>query len=445
MKITIVGAGRVGVHLSKFFADEQQDVYLIDNEPEHLNVLESDFNLRTYCGAPTDFDILREANSEKADIFVAVTANTAENLVACSMAKSMGAKRTVARVDKFSYLLHSNMDVVKRMGVDNVVFPDYLAAQSIINALRHPWCKDWSEFEDGSIIMVAVTVKKGSGIEGLYLKDLYTDSRILHISAMRRNHKTIIPHGEDHILGGDVLYITLTPDGTGRLMELIGIEPLTVKDVILMGGSTVSELIAIESQKIFSCTIIEKERERCRRLMEACPDSNIICGDGSELDVLEEAGIRRCNAFVALTDSTESNILSCLTARDMGVGKNIAEVEKEQLIEKAESFNLDTIINKPIITANAIFQLILDANVDSSKCFVLPDAEVGRISVREGSFLTKARVMDLKLPNELTLAGMIRNGKGEMVTGTTQFQSNDTAIVVCLAGSLRKVEKLLGK
>lgn len=177
MNITIVGAGRVGVYLSKYFADEQQDVFLVDNDPKHLAILESDFNLRTYCGDPTDFATLREANSENSDIFVAVTANTAENLVACSMAKSMGAKQTIARVDKYSYLQPANQVVVRRMGVDNVVFPDFLAARSIISSLEHAWSKDWSEFDNGSIIMVAVEVNEGSKIEGLYLKDLYGDSR----------------------------------------------------------------------------------------------------------------------------------------------------------------------------------------------------------------------------------------------------------------------------
>lgn len=445
MKITIVGAGRVGVHLSKYFADEQQDVFLVDKDSKHLTVLESDFNMRTYCGEPTDFETLREANSEKADIFVAVTGNTAENIVACSMAKSMGAKKTIARVDRFNYLSAANEPVIKRMGVDHVVFPDFLAAQSIISSLEHSWSKEWSEFENGSIVMVAVDVREASKIEGLLLKDLFKESRVLHISAMRRNHRTIIPHGDDRILTGDILYITATPEGLDKVIELTGSEPVPVKKVILMGGSTVSELIAMESPKKFGCTIIEKDRGRCRRLMESCPDADIICGDGSELDVLEEAGIGKCDAFVALTDNTESNILSCLTAKDSGVRKNIAEVEKEQLIEKAESFGLDAIINKPVITANAIFQIILDANVDSSKCFVLPDADVGRITVREGSFLTKAKVMDLKLPDDVTLAGLIRNGTGMMVTGSTQFSPGDTAIVFCLSGSLRRVEKLFGR
>lgn len=445
MKITIVGAGRVGIHLSKYFSDEQQDVFLVDNDPKHLLMLESDFNLRTFCGEPTDFSILREANSENADIFVAVTGNTAENLVACSMAKSMGAKKTIARVDRYDYLLPTNEHVVRSMGVDHVVFPDYLASLSIMSSLEHPWCKDWSEFENGSIIMVAVDVKEDSEIQGRKLRDLFHEGRFLHISAMRRNHRTIIPHGEDRVMAGDILYITVTPEGVEKVFGLIGIESVAVKNIILMGGSTISELVAREARKKFDCTIIEKDRERCRRLIEVCPDSEIICGDGSELDVLEEAGINKCDAFVALTDSTESNILSCLTAADMGVEKNIAEVEKEQLIGKAESFRLDSIVNKPIITANAIFQLILDANVDSSKCFVLPDADVGRFTVKEGSFLTKAKVMDLKLPEDLTLAGMIRDGHGNMVTGTTRFKPGDIAIVFCLAGSLGRVEKLFGK
>ena len=445
MKITIVGAGRVGLHLSKYFADEQQDVFLVDSDPKHLTILESDFNLRTYCGEPTDFETLRDANSENADIFVAVTANAAENIVACSMAKSMGAKRTIARVDRYNYILPSNAPVVKRMGVDHVVFPDFLAAQSIISSLEHAWSKDWSEFERGAIIMVAVDVNERSKIQGYRLRDLFSENRSLHISALRRNHRTIIPHGDDMILSGDTLYITLTATGLDKVMDLINVEPHTVRNIILMGGSTVAELIARTAHRKFSCTIIEKDNEKCRRLMVSCPDSEIICGDGSELDVLEEAGICKCDAFVALTDNTESNILSCMTAEDLGVRKNIAEVEKEQLIEKAESFRVDTIINKPIITANAIFQLILDADVDSSKCFILPDAEVARITVKDDSFLTKGKVKDLKLPAELTLAGLIREGEGEMVTGTTQFAPGDTAIVFCMAGALKRVEKLFGK
>lgn len=433
------------MHLAKYFADEQQDVYLVDNDSKHLTMLESDFNMRTFLGEPTDFDTLREANSENADIFVAVTAETAENLVACAMAKSMGAKKTIARVDKPNYLHPSNESVVKNMGVDHVVFPDLLAAQSVLSSLEHSWCRGWSEFDKGAIIMVAVAVTESSPITNHYLKDLFNESRLLHISALRRNHETIIPGGNDIIQSGDLLYITATPDGVGKVRELIGVDDCVIHKVIIMGGSMAAQLAASMGEKRFDFTIIEKDRERCRKLMEKCPDVEIICGDGSEFDVLEEAGIKKCDAFVALTDNTESNILSCLTAEDIGVKKNIAEVEKEQLIDKAESFQLGSIINKPIITATSIFQRILDSDADSTKYFAMQDAEIGRLHVTPDSFLTKARVMNLRLPQGVTFAGIIRNGKGEMVTGTTLFRPGDSVIVFCLPGSLKRVEKLFRK
>lgn len=445
MRITIVGAGRVGAHIAKYFADEQQDVFLVDDDAECLSVLESDFNLRTFHGDPTDFHILREANAERADIFVAVTADTAVNLVACAMAKSMGARRTVARVDAPGYLAAENRPVVSRMGVDHVVFPDYLAAESVVDTLHHPWCRGWSEFENGAITLVAVDVTDGSPIAGRYLKELFSESRYLHVSALRRAHKTIIPGGEDRIAAGDTLYVTTLRESADKVRELAGISPADIRKVIVMGGSAPAELAAALSGDDFEVTIIDKDRERCRQLTESLTDTEIICGDASEYDVLEEAGINNCDAFVALTDNTESNILSCLTARDLGVAKTIAEVEKEQLIDKAESFGLGTIINKAIITANAIFSIILDSDASTSKCFTLPDSDVGRLTVRPNSFLTKAAVKDLELPGEITFAGMVRDGVGSMVTGLTRFEPGDIVIVFCLAGSLKKVEKLFGK
>ena len=212
-----------------------------------------------------------------------------------------------------------------------------------------------------------------------------------------------------------------------------------------MGGSKVAELTTRIAGKRYSFVIVEKNLERCRELTEICPEAEIIFGDGSDEDVLEEAGINNCDAFVALSDSSESNILGCLTAHDKGIKRTIAEVEKEQFIAKAESFNIGAIINKPIITANAIFQIILDSDYSSSKCFAMKDAEVARLEIKQGSSLTKMPVKDLRLPKELTFAGIIRDGKGEIVTGNTVFQAGDNVIVFCLNGSLNKVEKFFIK
>ncbi|MCH5239987.1 MAG: Trk system potassium transporter TrkA [Muribaculaceae bacterium] len=445
MNITIVGAGRVGVHLAKYFSDEHQDVFLVDSDRNHLSVLESDFNLKTFQGQPIDFRTLREANTENADIFVAVTADTATNLVTCALAKSMGAKKTIARVDKYDFIEKINSPVIKNMGVDHVVYPDYLSALSVISALEHSWSYGWNDFNDGLIVMVAVTVDEDSPIVGFKLKDMYKESRNMHISALRRGSKTIIPHGEDYIVAGDVLYITTVQQGIEKVKTVTGKNDSVIKKVILMGGSKVAELTTRIAGKRYSFVIVEKNIERCRELTESCPEAEIIFGDGSDEDVLEEAGINNCDAFVALSDSSESNILGCLTANDKGVKRTVAEVEKEQFIPKAESFNIGAIINKPIITANSIFQIILDSDYSSSKCFAMKDAEVARMEIKEGSSLTKMPVKDLRLPKELSFAGLIRDGKGEIVTGNTVFQAGDNVIVFCLNGSLNKMEKFFRK
>lgn len=445
MIITIAGAGRVGVHLAKYFVDEHQDVYLVDSNRNILLTLESEFNLRTFNGEPTDFKTLRDASADKADIFVAVTADTASNLVACAMAKSMGAKKTIARVDKYDFLEKNNTNVVKNMGVDHVVYPDYLAALSVISSLDHSWAYGWNDFNDGSIILAAVTVEEGSPISGCKLKDMYKESRTMHISALKRGSETIIPHGDDSILTNDILYITTLEEGIEKVKAITGKNDFAIKKVILMGGSMVAELVAQKAGNRYSVVIVEKNIDRCRKLTEVCPDADIIYGDGSNQDVLDEAGINNSDAFVALSDNSESNILGCLTAQDIGVKKTVAEIEKEQYIPKAESFKIGAIINKPIITANAIFQLILDSAQTSSKYFAMKDAEVAKLEIKEGSSLTKSAVKDLKLPKDLNFAGLIRNGKGEIVTGNTVFQNGDSVIVFCLNGSLNKIEKLFRK
>ena len=228
-------------------------------------------------------------------------------------------------------------------------------------------------------------------------------------------------------------------------MELCGKSDFNIKNVLIMGGSKIAEIIDKIAPRKYSLTLIEKDRMKCRTLAENCNSCSIIYGDASERDVLEEAGISKCDAFVALSNITEGNILACITAKEARVRRTIAEIEKEQFIDKGESFGIGTIINKPIITANAIFQLILDSDTDTKRCFAMTHAEVARLEIREDSFLTSAPIKDLKLPRELTFAGLIRNNEGFIVNGDTRFRGGDQVIVFCMNGALNIVEKLFSK
>ncbi|MDE5930555.1 MAG: Trk system potassium transporter TrkA [Muribaculaceae bacterium] len=442
MKIVIAGAGEVGSHLAKLLSTEDQDITLIDRDSDKLSVLDANYNLLTVAGNPTSFATLREANVGTCDLFIAVTPYETDNTVACAMAKSFGAKRTVARIDSYEYMDPRNSDFVKRIGIDRVIYPEYLAAAEIITALRHSWARNWFELYDGEIILVGVRLRSKARCCGMQLKDLATLSHHFHISAIRRNHETIIPGGFDTMQEDDILYITTKREYIDELLELTGKVNQKIRRVLVMGGSKIAVRLANMMEDKFRLTIIDNDLERCRKLPQICPDCDIIYGDGRDIDTLADAGIDEMDAFISLTASSETNILTCLTAKELGIKKTVAEVENIQFISQAEGLNIGTIINKKLLSSSTIFQMMIDSDASNARCLALADAEVAELEVKEGSKLTKAPVKDLRLPRDITLGGLIRDGRGMLISGMTRIQPGDHVLTFCLAGAIRKVERL---
>ena len=187
---------------------------------------------------------------------------------------------------------------------------------------------------------------------------------------------------------------------------------------------------------------MESNLDRCEELADALPDCRIIHGDGRTSDVLEEENVDDMDAFIALPDSSEINILACLAAKQYGVKKTIAEVENIKFIAEAETLNIGTVINKKLLASSRIFQILLDSDSSNAKCLALADAEVAEMVAKKGSKITKAKIKDLDISRDLTIAGLLRDGKGMLVQGDTQIQEGDRVVVFCLSGAIHKVEKL---
>ena len=442
MKITIIGAGSVGTHLAKYLSGEQMDIFIVDTNANKLMSLNAEYNLMTIVGDGTVFSTLRQAEVNNCDLFVAVTDVAERNIVACGIAKSMGAQMTVARVDRYDYLEKTNQEVIRRMGVDHTIFPEYLIAQGIIESLKHSWARDWYEFNKGELIMAGLRLTDDAPIAGKRLRDLaeYHDS--FHIAVIRRQFATLIPNGNHQLMPDDLLYITTSTGSLPEVARLTGRQPFDIKRVVIAGSGKITEMTVTHAPKNFHFTVIEKDIERARDLVRVCPDIDAIHGEASEFEVLEEADISKADAFVALTHTSEGNILSCLNARDLGVRKTVALVERQQFFNMAESFQIDTILNKQLLFANAVFQLLIDDGSAPTKCLALPDAEVVRLEIKAGAKVTTTMVKDLKIPEEITFAGYIRDNKTELVTGRTQLQAGDQVLVVCLQGSLQKAKNL---
>ena len=383
MKIVIAGAGEVGTHLAKLLSREEQDITLLDRDRSRLEALDARYNLLTVVGSPVSFSALRAAGVEKAELFIAVTPYETDNVVACEIAKSFGAQKTVARIDNYEFMDPANSAFFTRSGINHTIYPEYLAALEIRTALERNWVRNWFELHDGEIIVVGIKLRDNARIAGMQLKEFAATRHNFHVSAIRRKNETIIPRGDDRLMPNDILYFTTTRDYVDELIDLCGKTRRRIHNIMIMGGSRIAvRLVSLIGSKNYDVKIFERDRDKCAYLAERCPEAEIIHGDGRDIEVLRQEGVEATDAFIALSDSSETNILACLSAKEMGVKKTIAEVENIQFISEAENLNIGTIINKKLLASSRIFQILLDSDANDSRCLALADAEVSEIEAK---------------------------------------------------------------
>ena len=310
------------------------------------------------------------------------------------------------------------------------------------------WVRQRWDVHDGALILLGIKLRETAEILNLPLKELCGPDDPYHVVAIKRGGETIIPSGMDELRVNDLAYFMTTKDYIPYIRKIVGKEHYTdVKNVIIMGGGKTAVRAALTAPDYMNMKIIEKDVVRCEKLNELLEDNDtmVIHGDGRDLGLLEEEGIKNTQAFVALTGNAETNILACLTAKKLGVRKTIAMVENLDYVSMAESLDIGTIINKKTIAASHIFQMMLDADVDNLRSLMLVDAEVAEFTAAEGSKVTKKPVKDLGMPFGVTIGGLVRNGQGMLVNGNSQIEAGDSVMVFCHEQKLNNVEKFFKK
>ena len=443
MKIIIAGAGNVGTHLAKLLSREKQDIILMDDDEEKLTALSSNFDLLTVTASPSSISGLMEVGVKEADLFIAVTPDESRNMTACMLATNLGAKKTVARIDNYEYLLPKNKEFFQKLGVDSLIYPEMLAAKEIVSSMRMSWVRQWWEFCGGALILIGTKMREKAEILNIPLYELGGPNIPYHVVAIKRGTETIIPRGDDVIKLHDIVYFTTTRKYIPYIRKIAGKEDYAdVRNVMIMGGSRIAVRTAQYVPDYMQVKIVDNDINRCNRLTELLDDKTmIINGDGRDMDLLIEEGLKNTEAFVALTGNSETNILACLAAKRMGVEKTVAEVENIDYIGMAESLDIGTVINKKMIAASHIYQMMLDADVSNVKCLTFANADVAEFTVPAGAKITKHFIKDLGLPKGTTIGGMIRNGEGVLVTGDTLIQPGDHVVVFCLSMMIKKIEK----
>ena len=442
MKIIIAGAGAVGIHLARLLAKESIDCVLIDGKESRLNRL-GEYDVMTFQAQPTSIKALKEVGIENADLFVGVTPDESTNMTCCMLAHALGAKKTVARIANDEYLSPTNQEFFRNMGIDSLVYPEVLAAIDITNGLKMSWVRQRWDVHNGALVMLGIKLRENCEILNIPLKKLCGPDDPYHIVAIKRGDETIIPSGLDELKLYDLAYFMTTQEYIPYVRTIVGKEHYTdVKNVIIMGGGNTAVRAALTTPDYMNVKIIEKDVERCEQLNQLLSNNTmIINGDGRDMELLNEEGIKNTQAFVALTGNAETNILACLTAKRLGVRKTIAMVENLDYVDMAEELDIGTIINKKTVAASHIYQLTLGADVKNIKSLMLADSDVAEFVAAKDSKVTKKPVKELGLPFGVTIGGLVRNGTGMLVNGNSRIEAGDSVMVFCHEQKLNNIEK----
>ena len=445
MKIIIAGAYAIGNYVASLLNRTNEDITIIDDNEEALGNINPDLDVMTMHASPVSIKALRQIGTSNADLFIAVTLNQEINVTACALAKSLGAKQTVARVEEYEYAKPQNYDVLKRMGVDSVIYPELLAAQDIINGLKMSWVRQRWDVHNGALVMLGIKLREACTILNRPLKDLIGPEDPYHIVAIKRGNETIIPGGMDTLQLYDMAYFMTTKESIPLVRHIVGKEDYAdVSNVMIMGGGKTAVRVAHIMPDYMKYKIIEMDTARCERLGELLPRTAdyVINGDARDTTLLLEEGIRRTQAFVALTGSSETNILACLTAKRNGVRKTVAVVENLDYVDMAESLDIGTIINKKAIAASRIYETLLEGKASNVRFLMQAKADVAEFTAMPGSRITKKKIYELGLPKGITFGGLVRNGEGILVSGGTQVCEGDIVVVFCHNADMKRIEKL---
>ena len=441
MKIVIAGAGDMGTHLARMLSGSGHDITIADVDTKALAEVGSLADVITVEGDVTQFSVLRNAGVRKCDLFIAVRSVENDNILSSVMAKQLGAKKVIARVDSKEYLEPSSKEVFIDMGLDYIFYPEQIAAREVINLLGHTSSSEHVDFAAGKLSLVAFRLELTSPLLGRTIidPDNYNEDIDYRTVAVVRGTQTLIPALGDRYEEGDMVYAIARHGATQRVVELSGRHDVVIRNMMILGGSRIGIRIATEMQNEVNVKMVELDNNKAHQLAEMLDKTLVINEDGRDTEAMMEEDLAGMDAFVSVTGSSETNILAAMLAKRMGVKRVIAEVENINYISLAKSIGLDTIINKKLVTASNIFRFTMTTDVQSIKCLTGSQAEVMEFIVKPNSPATKHTIRDLGMPEDATIGGVVRGDRVFIAVDDTQINAYDRVVVFAMPESVMRV------
>ncbi len=440
MKIIIAGDGEVGHYLAQALSKGDHLITMLTRDEDLLQSIEAHEDVLAVEGDSTSISVLKSANIKKTDLLISVLHDEKINIITALLGKKLGAKKVVARVNNMEYLSNQNQAMFYDMGIDALVCPEDIAAKEVIDLLKQTAATEIFDFSEGKLSLFMIKLDENATVVNKTLNEIANEYPDLHFRAvaLHRDGETIIPKGDDIFRAKDMSYVITKPEGLDALLKLGGKKKIDIRNVMIIGGGRVGRTVARILEHKMNIKILEKDKNKAFQLTNLLDTALVINGDARNIQTLEDEDIVGMDAFVALTNNSETNILSCLHARKFGVKRTIALVENIDYIDLAQNVGIDTIVCKKLSTASNIIRYTIAAEVTSIKCLSGINAEVLEFVAKPHSPVTKKPIRDLNFPKGAIIGGIVRGKDSYIAVGDFLIRENDKVVVFSLPQAIHK-------
>ena len=446
MKVIVIGAGEVGFDVARILSIDQHDVVVIDTDPDALESVGDRLDVLTIQGNGTSAAVLEEAGIRKADLLVAVAAIDEVNIISCMMANRMGVGTTVARVRSAELTRDKSVLSAKDLGIDLIIRPEESAASEVVGLIKRASATDTLTFIDGHMQLVGLRLDADCPLDGTPVSELpgMLPKYEFRIAAIVRGVRTIIPKGKDVLKKNDQVFIFARPKNMPHVIRLMGKREDKIQNVMIMGGTEIGAMIAEElsEERNKRVKLIEPNREQAEHRAEQLPSVLVIHGSETDIDLLAAEGLGEMDAFIAITEDEESNLVTCLLAKHLGVSKTVALLSKTAYVPISKSIGLDAAVSRKLAVSREIMRFLRGKHVLSVATVRGLDAEILELQAEPRSPITRGSLGELRLPSGMLIAAVDHGNKSEVAMGQTEISAGDRVIVFVLPSVVSQAEKL---
>lgn len=446
MRVVIIGAGEVGFDVARILSLEQHDVVVVDTDPAVLEQVAQRLDVLTVQGNGTSMHTLEAAGIREADMLIAVTAIDEVNLIACMIADRLGVPTTVARVRSDVLGRADSVLQASELGIDLLIHPEESTAAEIVRLIRRAGATDVLNFCEGRLQLVGMRLDPQAPVLGQSLRELAAKLAPLRfrVMAISRGFRTILPHGDERLQRNDQIFVLARPDEISVIARAMGKLEAPIQRIMILGGTKVGAHVAqqLSSEKNRQIKLIEPERERAEQLAEALAHVLVLHGAITDIDLLVSEGLGEMDAFVAVTNDEESNLVTCLMAKHLGVRKTVALLSKTAYVPISQAIGLDAAVSQKLAVSREILRFLRGRHVLSVATVYGLNAEILEIEAKSQAPIVRRPLKALNLPRGILVGALLRNGQAEIATGDTQIQAGDRAIVFVTPERLAEVERL---